>query len=341
MKALVIKEIGQAAFCDVSAPRPKKSEVLLDVRHVGLCGSDLNTFRGANPLSALPRIPGHEIGGVILETGAGVPKEFAKGAAVIVVPYSTCGECAACRNGRENACKYNQTLGVQVDGGMSTQIAVRFDRLIQNDQLPAAHLALVEPLSVGFHAVARGRVGPKDTVAVLGGGMIGVGAMLGAIAAGARVIAIEVSEEKREPLMALGVDRVVNPLAENLEETLLSLTEGRGPDVVIEAVGLSETFRAAVDLVSFAGRIVYVGYAKSEVSYNTSLFNLKELDIMGSRNATRVDFEAVIAFLTGRAALANSLISKVFAWSEADQAFEYWEKNRNTTFKVMIDLKDE
>lgn len=341
MKALVIKEIGQAAFRDIVAPTPKDDEVLLEVRHVGLCGSDLNTFRGANPLSELPRIPGHEIGGVILEAGSEVPDEFPVGASAIVIPYSTCGKCSACLNGRVNACKYNQTLGVQVDGGMSTQLAVKHDRLIRNDDLPAAHLALVEPLSVGFHAAERGRVGPNDTVVVLGGGMIGVGAMLGAIAVGARVIAVEVSEEKREPLLALGVESVINPLEGNLEETLLSMTKGHGPDVVIEAVGLPETFRAAVDLVCFTGRVVYVGYAKSEVSYNTSLFNLKELDIMGSRNATRADFDAVIAFLSGRAELADGLISKVFKWSEADKAFEYWESNRNTTFKVMIDLKDE
>lgn len=341
MKALVIKEIGQAAFCDIATPTPEKDEVLLEVRHVGLCGSDLNTFRGSNPLSRLPRIPGHEIGGVILETGSKVPSEFVIGGSAIVIPYSTCGKCSACLNGRVNACKYNQTLGVQVDGGMSTHITVNHDRLIRNDQLPAAHLALVEPLSVGFHAAQRGRVGPKDTVVVLGGGMIGVGAMLGAIALGARVIAVEVSEEKRKPLRALGVETVINPLEENLEETLLSMTDGRGPDVIIEAVGLPETFRAAVDLVCFTGRVVYVGYAKSEVSYNTSLFNLKELDIMGSRNATRADFDAVIAFLTGRADLANGLISKVFNWDEADKAFEYWESNRNTTFKVIIDLKEE
>lgn len=338
MKALVIDTVGHAEFCEVEQPKPTADDVVLEVHHVGLCGSDLNTFRGANPLAELPRIPGHEIGGVIHEVGANVPSEFTIGAAAIVIPYSTCGTCSSCLSGRVNACKFNQTLGVQKDGGMCSHLAVHHNRLILNDVLAPAHLALVEPLSVGFHAVARGRVMAGETVVVLGGGMIGVGAMLGAKARGARVIAIEVSEDKRQPLLDLGVECVLNPVTEDLDARLKDLTDGHGPHVVIEAVGLPETFRSAVDLVCFSGRVVYVGYAKSEVSYNTSLFNLKEIDIMGSRNATRDDFDAVIAFLETEENLAQSLISRTFSWAEADTAFSYWETNRNNTLKVMITL---
>ncbi len=340
MKALVIEDIGQARLRDIPVPRPGKDEVLLRVRHVGLCGSDLSTFRGTNPLSQLPRIPGHEIGGVVAEAGADVSDEFQSGTSAFVIPYTTCGVCAACRHGRPNACKYNQTLGVQTDGGMLDQLVIHPDRLVQNNSLPAPHLALVEPLSVGFHAVSRARITADDTVVVLGGGVIGVGTMLGATSRGARVIAVEISEEKRETLLSIGIDEVINPMRVDLAETLDALTGGFGPDVVIEAVGRPETFRAAVDLVRFTGRVVYVGYAMTEVSYNTSLFNLKELDIMGSRNATKPDFEAVVAFLSGREALADRLISKTFKWADAEQAFEYWETNRSRTFKVMVELDD-
>ncbi|GAA6208208.1 zinc-binding alcohol dehydrogenase family protein [Cognatishimia sp. WU-CL00825] len=340
MKALVIDQIGHTEFREIETPQLGNNDVLLRVLHVGLCGSDLNTFRGANPLAALPRIPGHEIGGEILEIGPNVPTDFQPGKRGIVIPYSTCGTCMACRSDRPNACKNNQTLGVQKDGGMCDVISVPYDRLILNTTLPAPHLALVEPLSVGFHAVARGQVSKDETVVVMGGGMIGVGAILGAKARGARVIVAEVSDAKTDTLLALGVETVINPQTQDLNAEIMRLTDNLGPNLVIEAVGLPETFRAAVDLASFAGRVVYVGYAKSEVSYNTSLFNLKELDIRGSRNATRVDFETVISFLTGQEKLANTLISKIFPWTKADQAFTYWEANRNKTFKVMIDLQD-
>lgn len=340
MDALVISSVGKAEFRTIEAPKMGRDDVLLAVNYVGLCGSDLNTYRGVNPLAHLPRIPGHEIGGTIVQTGAGVPDSYQIGASAIIIPYTTCGTCPACRAGRENACQSNQTLGVQRDGGMSAQLAVPYERLILNDTLPAPHLALVEPLSVGFHAVARGRVRATDTVLVLGAGMIGIGVILGALARGARVIVAEVSAAKTETLKSLGVEEVINPETTDLAAAVATLTDGDGADVVVEAVGLPETFRAAVDVACFAGRVVYVGYAKSEVSYETALFNLKELDIMGSRNATRADFEAVIAYLETHPDLGNLLISRIFPWAEADQAFPYWEENRQQTFKVMIDMQD-
>lgn len=339
MQALTITSIGETAFTTVPTPTPGPEDVLLDVGCVGLCGSDLNTFRGDNPLTSLPRIPGHEIGGTILTTGTQVPSKFSPGATAIVIPYTACGSCSACAVGRSNACKHNETLGVQREGGMSTQLAVPYDRLILNDRLSMPELALVEPLSVGFHAVERGRVTESDTVVVLGAGMIGVGAVLGALARGARVIVSEVSEAKHAALKSLGIRDVINPLEGPLEERIAESTNGRGADVVIEAVGLPETFRQAVDLVNFAGRVVYVGYAKAEVSYKTALFNLKELNIMGSRNATRADFEAVITYLESNPTLSAALISRTFQWSEAAQAFSFWEANRQDIFKVMIDMQ--
>lgn len=338
MKSLVIERTGNCAVREAAAPTVGPDDVLLAANYVGLCGSDLNTYNGLNPLVSLPRIPGHEIGGTIVARGENVSAEFEAGKRAIVIPYTTCGTCTSCRKGRVNACKFNKTLGVQQDGGMSAQIALNADKLILNQTLPLAHLALVEPLSVGFHAVARGRVTADDTVLVLGGGMIGVGAILGAKAIGARVIVSEVSQHKTATLKSLGVEGLINPNDDDMQERLDELTDGAGPDVIIEAVGLPATFRAAVDLAPFSGRVVYVGYAKSEVSYNTSLFNLKELDILGSRNATRDDFENVIKFLEGNDDVADKLITTVFPWSEAEHALDHWNSHRDETFKIMIDI---
>lgn len=338
MKALVIDEVDHCAFTDVPGREPGAGEVMLDVRHVGLCGSDLNTFSGLNPLVALPRIPGHEIGGIVAAIGPDVDPKIMLGQSVIIIPYTSCGDCPSCKTGHVNACQFNQTLGVQQDGGLREKIVVAQDRLIANSSLPAHHLALVEPLSVGFHAVDRGRISKDDSVLVLGGGMIGVGVILGALARGARVFVSEVAQTKRTALLALGVEAVINPTTHDLRAELTRMIGAAGPDVVIEAVGLPQTFRDAVELVSFSGRVVYVGYAKAEVTYNSSLFNLKELDILGSRNATREDFEAVIAFLETHPEIADPLISKTFNWSTADQAFDYWLSNRDATFKILISM---
>lgn len=341
MQSLVIDKVGHTEFRNTKQPTPGQAEVLLDVRHVGLCGSDLNTFTGLNPLVELPRIPGHEIGGVISAQGPDVSPEFAIGKRAIVIPYTTCGSCPSCRAERFNACQFNKTLGVQQDGGLRRQITLNTDRLILNDRLPPAHLALVEPLSVGFHAVSRGRVDATDTVLVMGGGMIGIGAILGAQSRGARVIVSEISQYKVDTLTALGAVAVINPHQTNLAVELSNLTEGAGPDVIIEAVGLPATFRSAIDLAPFSGRVVYVGYAKKEVSYDTTLFNLKELDIFGSRNANRSDFEAVIAFLEEHQHVGEQLISTTFPWSEADQALGYWSAHREETLKIIIDMEAE
>ena len=336
MKALQIQSEGVSVLQDIPQPSPKDGEVLVRVRHVGLCGSDLNTFKGLNPLVQLPRVPGHEIGGEVVEVGANVPAEYALGKRVIVMPYTNCGQCSSCLKGRLNACKSNRTLGVQQEGGLAEFIALPYGKLIINETLAPHHLALVEPLSVGFHAAARGKVGPGDKVVVIGCGMIGMGAVAGAAHFGAEVIALDTSDEKTSLALEFGASHAINAGDADVQEQILALTGGHGADVVIEAVGLPATFTQSIDLACFAGRVVYVGYAKQPVSYQTQFFNLKELDIHGSRNATMADFEAVIEFLERRQD-ADKLISKVFPLSQADQALPYWDAERASTLKVVIE----
>jgi len=335
VKALRIESENVTRFAEIDEAPLLPGHVRVKVRHVGLCGSDLNTFKGLNPLVELPRIPGHEIGGEIIEAGAGVDAVYAAGKRVIVLPYTNCGECSSCRKGRLNACRYNKTLGVQQNGGLADQIVLPAEKLILNDTLEPRHLALVEPLSVGFHAVARGRVEAGDTVAVLGCGMIGMGVLIGAVARGAKVIAIDPSAEKRELALQFGATHVLAS-GDDVVQKVMELTGDDGVDVAFEAVGLPITFTQAVDLACFAGRVVYVGYSKAPVTYQTQFFNLKELDIMGSRNATLTDFEAVVAHLEKLGADADKLISKVFPFDEAEQALPYWDGDRNV-LKIVIE----
>lgn len=335
VKALRIESENVTRFAEIPEAPLLPGHVRVDVKHVGLCGSDLNTFKGLNPLVELPRIPGHEIGGEIVEAAEGVSPAYAKGKRVIVLPYTNCGQCSSCRKGRLNACRYNKTLGVQQNGGLAEQIVLPAEKLILNDSLAPRHLALVEPLSVGFHAVERGRVQAGDTVAVLGCGMIGMGVLIGALARGAKVIAIDPSAEKRELALKFGATHAL-PGGEDVVAKVQEFTNDDGVDIAFEAVGLPITFTQAVDLAGFAGRVVYVGYSKSPVTYQTQFFNLKELDIMGSRNATLTDFEAVIAHLEKLGDEADLLISKVFPFEEAEQALPYWDGDRNV-LKIIIE----
>ena len=189
---------------------------------VGFCGSDLNSFRGLNPLISFPRILGHEVSATVVR-GNGRKSELAPGTDVALCPYTGCGECASCRRGRSNACQFNQTLGVQRAGALCEYIVVPRDKLYPA-RLTPKELCLVEPLSVGFHAVARGRVTGDDNVAILGCGGVGLGAVAASSSRGARTICIDVDDKKLELAQAAGASYTINSVREPLHEGLLELT---------------------------------------------------------------------------------------------------------------------
>src|SRR5579862_3195015 len=248
MKAFVLKGPGEAAIEVVPDPLRSPGQILLKVQRVGLCGSDLNSFRGKNPMVTFPRILGHEIAATIFESN-GLHPDLIEGTAVAVSPYSSCGVCSSCRRGRPNACQFCQTMGVMRDGGLT-----EFIQAPAQDVFPAnlslSQLCIVEPLSIGFHAAARGKITAEDTVAVIGCGGVGIGAIAGASFRGARVIAIDVDTKKLDLGRKAGASDLINTASEALHERLRELTHGSGPDVIIEAVGRPETFRAAVELVA-------------------------------------------------------------------------------------------
>ena len=334
MKALVLRKPGEASVEDVPEPVPTNGQVLLKVRMVGFCGSDLNSFRGLNPLVSYPRILGHEVCATVIEDPGG---ELAPGTDVALSPYTSCGQCASCRNGRSNACQFNQTLGVQRDGALAEFIAMPREKLFPA-KLTTKELCLVEPLTVGFHAVARGRVSASDTIAIWGCGGVGLGAVAASGSRGARTICIDVDDEKLALAKAAGGTDTINSAREPLRERLLDLTDGRGPDVAIEAIGTPTTFRAAVEEVAFTGRVVYIGYAKEPVSYETRLFVQKELDIRGSRNAQTEDFEAVIKMLEARRFPVDQAVSLVVPLEEAANALRSWSENPSKFRKIMVNL---
>lgn len=322
---------------DLPIPSPGQGEVLLRTRLVGMCGSDLNTFRGKNPMVSYPRIPGHEIAATIETAGPGVPDQFRPGIDVTVSPYTNCRKCASCRRNRPNACEFNQTLGVQRDGAMAGYFVAPWEKLYVADGLSLRDLSLVEPLSVGFHASARGRVASSDIVAVFGCGIVGLGAIAAAAFAGAQVIAIDVDDEKLEIARQAGAAHLINSRRTDPAAELKSFTGGLGPDVVIEAIGLPETFRLAVEVVAFTGRVVYVGYAKEQVNYETKLFVQKELDILGSRNALD-EFPVVIAMLRQGSFPVENMISRTAPLDEAGEALREWSERPQDFTKILIQV---
>lgn len=338
MKAVQIVEPGNVRVENIQKPDCGNGEVLLRIKYVGFCGSDLNTYLGRNPMVQLPVIPGHEIGAVIEETGNGVPETLRPGMVVTVNPYTNCGKCASCRNRRINACEHNETLGVQRNGAMTEYVVLPWQKVIPADGISVRDCALIEPMSVGFHAVARGQVTDGDTVMVIGCGMIGLGAVVRASLRGATVIAVDLDDEKLQLAREIGADYTINSRTEDVHARLNELTKGLGPDVVIEAVGSPATYVMAVDEVGFTGRVVCIGYAKTEVAFQTKYFVQKELDIRGSRNALPEDFRAVIKYLRHGACPKERLISSVVMPEKAGDALKNWSEQPGKVFRILVEF---
>lgn len=336
MRALVIRRPGAAVIETVPEPKRTDGEVLLRVRMIGLCGSDLNSFRGKNPLVQFPRIPGHEIAATVVEAPDS-QDVISIGTNVTLSPYTNCGKCAACLRGRPNACQFNETLGVQRDGALTEYITAPLAKLYRAN-LSIKELCLVEPLTVGFHAVSRGRVACTDVVAIFGCGGVGLGAIAAASFAGAITIAVDLDDQKLAIARSAGAAHTINTSRESLHDRLLQLTHSLGPDVIIEAIGLPQTFRAAVEEVAFTGRVVYIGYAKEPVAYETRLFVQKELDILGSRNALPQDFQRVIQMLEEHRFPVDAAVGSIVSLGEAPAMLQAWSENPSKFTKIMVQL---
>jgi len=338
MKAILLKEPFRIEITDRPKPQPAADEILIKVHYCGLCGSDLSAFKGISPMVRYPRIPGHEISASIVECGEKVPQKFQAGMPVTLSPYTSCGICPACRQGRPNTCQFNQTMGVQRDGALSEYACIHHTKIFTSPALSFTELALVEPLCVGYHAANRGEVSETDTVLVFGCGAVGLGAVAAAARKGARVVAVDIDDEKLELAGSLGARFTINSRHNNLEKEVEQITSGEGASVCIEAAGLPATTRSVFDLTAFAGRVVLIGYSKEEVSLASRLIVSKELNVAGSRNALH-EFPAVIEMLEQRQFPFEKMISRMVSLEETPQVFKEWADAPQKFTKIIVNME--
>jgi threonine dehydrogenase-like Zn-dependent dehydrogenase len=336
MRALAIDAPGTARVVERPRPMAGAGEALVRVRRAGLCGTDLSTFLGKNPLVSYPRVIGHEIAGTIEALGDGV-SGWRAGAAVALSPYKNCGACAACRHERPNACRNNQTLGVQREGALAEFAVVSTDRLFTSAALSLDHLALVEPFCIGMHAVRRARVVADDTVLVMGCGGVGAGAVAAAAVRGAHVVAMDVDPTKLAQASALGARETVISTDADAAERIRALSRGEGPDVVIEAVGKPATYRLALDLVAACGRIVYIGWVKGDISLEARQIVAKEVDILGSRNATDEFADVIALFESGRVD-PLALVTNRVALDDVPAMLARWAERPDSVGKILVEI---
>ena len=338
MKYIVIEKPGAVSVKEMEMPVRRKGEALLRLLYGGICGSDLNSYRGGNAYVKYPVIPGHEFSAEIAEIDEN-PYGLTRGMLVTANPYFNCGSCYPCAKGRVNCCTDNQTMGVQRDGGFAEYITMPLDRLYACEALLPWQAARVEPFCIGYHGIKRAGIEKRERVLVVGAGSIGVFAAISAKLRGAEVTVCDIAEEKLHLTQEyFGADHtILNGDSRIFLEQVNEITGGRGFDVTVEAVGIPSTFLNCVDAAAFGGRVVVIGVSKSNADFNFTLIQKKELCILGSRNALKADFMEVIGCIREqRAGNLDKIVTKTYHFTEAAEAFEDLDRNAGHILKTAL-----
>jgi 2-desacetyl-2-hydroxyethyl bacteriochlorophyllide A dehydrogenase len=340
MKQVVLAEPGLLSIKQGALPSRCEGHVLIKVLRVGICGTDYHAFRGKQPFFHYPRILGHEIAGEICEIDEH-SRGLQVGDQVTILPYLSCGHCIACKNGKPNACVSLQVFGVHIDGGLQQYVSVPVEQVIRTEQISLDQTAVIEPLSIGLHAVNRANVRGQETILVIGAGPIGLAVMKFAKLAGGRVIAMDMNQERLTFSQKwANTDDVINAATEDINNRLAELTAGDYPAVVIDATGHAGSMMNAIHYAAHGGRVIYVSLVQADISFSDPLFHKKELTLMGSRAATKAEFEFVIECLEQNQIDAERYLTHHAAFDQVIEAFGAWLDPDSSVIKAVLHLEE-
>jgi len=336
MKYIVCEKPGEFLLKEKDAPKRQKNEALLQVNKVGICGTDIHAYSGNQAFFTYPRILGHELATEVLEIEEN-NKGIKAGDKVVIMPYISCGKCIACRNEKTNCCTNIKVLGIHTDGGMQEQITVPTNILLPANHLSDNQMAIVEPLAIGAHAIRRAAIKKDEFVVVVGCGPIGIGIMKLAQIEGAKVIAIDMNEQRLAYAKEkIGIDYTVNVTKDPLEQ-IKEITNGELATVVFDASGHKGALETGPNYMAHGGRFVLVGLSKGDLTYNHPAIHAKEMTLMCSRNATTEDFEHVINILDQFP--TESFITHSVPYNEMIENFDSWVKPETGVIKATVDFK--
>lgn len=299
MLTVICETPGTLVAAERSRPVRGANEVLLRVKRVGVCGTDLHIFTGNQPYLAYPRVMGHELSGIVEE--ADPASGLAAGDPVYVMPYLSCGTCVACRQGKTNCCVNIQVLGVHRDGAFTEYLSLPAQFVHKADGISLDEAAMIEFLAIGAHAVRRGAVREGERVLVVGAGPIGMAAAIFSKLRGAVVTTLDTRADRlafcqRE----LQVDATVQ-IGEHDRDELAKLTNGEFFDVVFDATGNVRAMERGLEFVAHGGRYVLVSIVRDTIAFSDPEFHKRETTLLASRNATAEDFSTVLdAMRAGR-----------------------------------------
>jgi 2-desacetyl-2-hydroxyethyl bacteriochlorophyllide A dehydrogenase len=337
MRTLICNEPGNLEYKTAEKPVVTKAHAIIKIKRIGICGTDLHAFEGTQPYFGYPRILGHELSGELVEFDEA--PGFTPGEPVTIIPYLNCGTCIACRNGKPNCCVNIKVCGVHIDGGMVDYLSVPSYALVHGQGLSFDELALVEPLAIGAHGIARSHIKPGEFALVIGAGPIGLGAIEFARIEGARVIVMDINQRRLDFCkQLLKVDHILNAGSLDLADQLKEITSGDMPTVVIDATGSQKAINNAFQYLAHGGRFVLIGLQKGDISFSHPEFHKREATVMSSRNAMRGDFEHVIACMKDGSVKPETYITHRVNFDEIKRDFESWLDSASGVIKAMVTL---
>lgn len=339
MKAIKLQSPGKIVLTEMPVPVRGKGMALIKVKAAGICGSDVNAYRGANPLISYPRIIGHELAGEIAEVDADDPNGWKPGDRVVADPYLYCGKCYPCSIGRTNCCENLQVLGVQTDGGMAEYFVHPARMLVPIPAgIPWTLAPMAEPLTISLHALHRGKLQAGMHMAIIGAGAIGLMAALAAQAYGAEPILIDVVQERLDFANKLGVTCTLNSRTQDVCREISNITKGRMAEVVLEASGANPAIRQTLDIVAHAGTVVLTGWPKMETTLPTDLITKKEIDVCGSRTSAG-EFEEALRLIEHTKVDAAAVLSKVVPMTQVPAVVQELSEHPERYLKVNVSFE--
>jgi 2-desacetyl-2-hydroxyethyl bacteriochlorophyllide A dehydrogenase len=335
MLTVICETPGTLRAHDRPKPQRGEGEVLLRVMRVGVCGTDLHIFTGDQPFLKYPRVMGHELSGIVEEVPSGC--DLAPGDTVYVMPYLSCGNCVACRQGKTNCCVNIQVLGVHRDGAFTEYLSVPQHFVHKAEGVTLDQAAMVEFLAIGAHAARRAGVGREQRVLVVGAGPIGMAAMIFCSLRGAQVVALDTRRDRLDFCQAHLQTRACVQVGDDDEQRLEALTDGEFFDVVFDATGNPKAMERGFKFVAHGGTYVLISVVGATISFADPEFHKRETTLLGSRNATTEDFETVLAAMRAGQVPTAALNTHRLQLAEVPDGFKGLLDPANGVVKAIVE----
>jgi 2-desacetyl-2-hydroxyethyl bacteriochlorophyllide A dehydrogenase len=306
---------------DVEIPILKKGELLVQIKNIGICGTDIHAFHGNQPYFSYPRVLGHELSGIIVD--AKIENKSLLGKPVSVLPYLSCGKCNSCLKGKTNCCANLHVMGVHVDGGFGEYVSVPVDNImVGREETDLEHLSMVEPLSISYHGIMRADILENNWVIIFGAGPIGIGALMFAKSKTNNIILIDINQNRITYCKSiLGIKHSFNGNDETLFEEIKELTNGHFADIVIDATGNKKSIQQQLRFLGHGGKWILIGLQREDLHINHPEFHKREATLMSSRNATKHDFKQVMDKIDNKEIDPALLITHTLDFEEVVNSF--------------------